>query len=104
MYDDDADLIDQVSDDEDGNAMDEDHHGGGGGNNNNNNKQHRSQNRGNSNRLSDQVGDDEPPLNGYTRYVYNIYVPVDGDISSMLATTPHNTRLLFLTSSFVCTS
>jgi len=57
MYDDDADLIEQVSDDEQ-EAMDTE----GDGNRNENKNAHR------GNRLSDQVNmDDEPALAGYER-------------------------------------
>jgi len=82
MYDDDADLIDQVSDDDDddedgANAMDEEgqqQRNDGGGDNNNNarnqQQQQRNNNQSRGNRLSDQVNmDDEPPLHGYERCV-----------------------------------
>jgi hypothetical protein len=61
MYDDDADLIDQVSDDDEDAAMPE---AAGKSQTNDNNNRRRQ-----GGRLSDQVGDDEPPLAGYLRYV-----------------------------------
>lgn len=69
MLEEDADLIDQVSDDDDGQAMDEDGIGKRENNNNNNNANNRNnQNRPRRNRLADQVNiDDEPPLHGYER-------------------------------------
>src|SRR5687767_4901253 len=63
MYDDDADLIDQASDDDDEDDMDDDNH-----HKQQPQQQRPSRNNNNKNRHGGLV-DDEPPLQGYTRYV-----------------------------------